>query len=132
MGVLVVICKIILELCINFTEYVQQLLENNSRITQGSDQVTRLRGGCLSCDLLSYSRVIHGLYIVSSTMTREQLKISNLETSYTVTLKILSSLSALRTDSPNEPALGLKWVQTTSNTDPEMTRQSNRLNEDSM
>ena len=50
---------------------------------------------------------------------------------HTVTLKILSSLSALRTDRPKFPAIGLKWVQIISKTDPEMTRQSKRLNEDS-
>ena len=42
-----------------------------------------------------------------------------------VTLKILRSLSALKTDRPKEPALGLKWVQITSKTLPLITRQSN-------
>lgn len=50
---------------------------------------------------------------------------------YTVTLKILNSRRALRTDRPKDPALGLKWVHTTSKTLPEMTRQSKRLKDDS-
>ena len=50
---------------------------------------------------------------------------------YIVTLNILKSRSARRTESPNEPAFGLKCVHTTSNTLPEMTRQSNRLKDDS-
>lgn len=53
------------------------------------------------------------------------------ESTYTVTLKILNSLKARRTERPNEPDFGLKWVSTTSNTLPEMTRQSNRLKDDS-
>ena len=36
------------------------------------------------------------------------------ELTYLVTLNILSSLRALRTDRPKEPAFGLKWVQITS------------------
>ena len=48
-----------------------------------------------------------------------------------LTLKIRSNLRARKTDSPNEPDLGLKCVRTTSKTLPEMTRQSNRLKEDS-
>ena len=50
---------------------------------------------------------------------------------YTVTLKIRSKRNARRTDSPKDPDLGLKWVQTTSKTLAEMTRQSKRLNDDS-
>ncbi len=50
---------------------------------------------------------------------------------YTVTLNILSSLRARRTERPKLPAMGLKCVQIISKTDPEMTRQSKRLNEDS-
>ena len=50
---------------------------------------------------------------------------------YTVTLKMRNSLRALRTDKPKEPDLGLKWVSTTSKTEPEITRQSKRLKEDS-
>ena len=47
------------------------------------------------------------------------------ELTYLVTLNILSSLRALRTESPKEPAFGLKWVQITSNTLPLITMQSN-------
>ena len=47
------------------------------------------------------------------------------ELTYLVTLNILSSLRALRTDRPKEPAFGLKWVQITSNTLPLITMQSN-------
>ena len=47
------------------------------------------------------------------------------------TLKIRSSLRARKTDKPNDPDLGLKCVNTTSKTLPEMTRQSKRLKEDS-
>ena len=36
----------------------------------------------------------------------------HIPSTYTVTLKILRSLSALRTERPKEPALGLKCVQT--------------------
>ena len=50
---------------------------------------------------------------------------------YTVTLKIRSKRNARRTDSPKDPDLGLKCVQTTSKTLAEMTRQSNRLKDDS-
>lgn len=49
-----------------------------------------------------------------------------------VTLKILSSLSALRTDKPKEPALGLKCVQTCSKAESDMTRESKRLKDDCM
>ena len=44
---------------------------------------------------------------------------------YVVTLKILNSLNALRTERPKDPAFGLKYVQITSNTLPLITRQSN-------
>jgi hypothetical protein len=50
---------------------------------------------------------------------------------YTVTLNMRNRRKARNTESPKEPAFGLKCVHTTSNTLPEMTRQSNRLNEDS-
>lgn len=42
-----------------------------------------------------------------------------------MTLKILRSLRALRTERPKEPAFGLKCVHTTSNTEPPITMQSN-------
>ena len=48
---------------------------------------------------------------------------------YTVTLKIRRSLKALNTDKPKEPAFGLKCDHMTSNTLPEITMQSKRLNE---
>ena len=44
---------------------------------------------------------------------------------YTVTLKMRRRRRARRTERPNEPAFGLKWVQTTSKTLPLITRQSN-------
>ena len=44
---------------------------------------------------------------------------------YVVTLNILSRRSALKTDNPNDPALGLKYVHITSKTLPLITRQSN-------
>ena len=44
---------------------------------------------------------------------------------YFVTLNILKSLKALRTERPKDPAFGLKWVQITSNTLPLITIQSN-------
>merc|ERR1719410_439006 len=53
------------------------------------------------------------------------------EDQYFVTLNILSSLKALNTESPKDPALGLKCVQITSNTLPLITRQSNLLKDDS-
>ena len=48
---------------------------------------------------------------------------------YTVTLNIRSSLKALNTDKPKEPAFGLKCDHITSKTLPEITMQSKRLNE---
>jgi hypothetical protein len=48
---------------------------------------------------------------------------------YLVTLNIRNSRSALSTDRPNEPPLTAD--QTTSNMDPMMTTQSNRLNAES-
>ena len=51
--------------------------------------------------------------------------------SYFVTLKMRKSLKALRTDNPNDPAIGTRLVQQTSTTLPKMTIQSNRLNADS-
>lgn len=48
---------------------------------------------------------------------------------YLVTLKILKSLRARRTDRPKEPDLTADQI--TSNIDPEMTTQSNRLKLDS-
>lgn len=46
-----------------------------------------------------------------------------------ITLNILNSLKALRTERPKEPPLTSD--QTTSKMEPEMTTQSNLLNEDS-
>jgi hypothetical protein len=51
------------------------------------------------------------------------------EDQYTVTLNIRSSLKALNTDKPKEPAFGLKCDQITSKTLPEITMQSKRLKE---
>ena len=48
---------------------------------------------------------------------------------YTVTLKIRKSLSALNTDKPKEPAFGLKCDHITSKTLPDITMQSKRLKE---
>ena len=48
---------------------------------------------------------------------------------YTVTLNIRSSLKALNTDKPKEPAFGLKCDHITSKTLPEITMQSKRLKE---
>ena len=52
-------------------------------------------------------------------------RLSNCLLTHLVTLKILRSLRARRTERPKEPALGLKWVQITSKTLPLITRQSN-------
>lgn len=46
-----------------------------------------------------------------------------------LTLNILNSLKALKTERPKEPPLTSD--QTTSKMEPDMTTQSNRLNEDS-
>lgn len=48
---------------------------------------------------------------------------------YFVTLNILNNLSALKTDKPNDPPLTAD--HTTSNIEPLITTQSNRLNDDS-
>ena len=50
--------------------------------------------------------------------------------SYFVTLNTLNNLRALNADNPKLPARLWKLTQKTSNTDPEMTTLSNRLNDE--
>ena len=81
--------------------------------------------------LLSKSQNVGGALAPQAPLpTRALFSSLNINT-YTVTLKIRSKRNARRTDSPKDPDLGLKWVQTTSKTLAEMTRQSKRLNDDS-
>lgn len=72
------------------------------------------------------TKALHFTFISLSMKHYDELK--RLRT-YFVTLNILSSLRALRTDSPNDPDLRL--CQITSKIDPLITTQSKRLKADS-
>ena len=96
---------------------MMDLIELSKEITRFRSEDQYLKWKCLSF----FSIWIQIWYLV--------LKLILTFSTYTVTLNIRSSLKALNTDKPKEPAFGLKCDHITSKTLPEITMQSKRLKE---
>ena len=96
-----------------------------------SKEITRFRSEDQYLKLKYASTLFRFLLLkgVFSLFDNYSLKFILTVSTYTVTLNIRSSLKALNTDKPKEPAFGLKCDQITSKTLPEITMQSKRLKE---
>ena len=94
-----------------------------------SKEITRFRSEDQYLKLKYASTLFRFLLLKGVLFDNYSLKFILTVSTYTVTLNIRSSLKALNTDKPKEPAFGLKCDHITSKTLPEITMQSKRLNE---